>query len=84
VAMALSRKIFSADLFHLPTPIVARNLWWFLPVILLEWIQREKTYFLELPSKNIYLRLCLFAIVIFATWKLFPRRDLIEYYYFKF
>jgi alginate O-acetyltransferase complex protein AlgI len=84
VAMALSRKIFSTDLFHLPSPIVARNLWWFLPILLLEWVQREKTYFLEIRTNKIYLRFFLYAIIIFATWIFFPRRDLIEYYYFKF
>ena len=84
VAMELWRKIFSADFFHLPLPIIARNLWWCVPMILLEWIQRERTYFLELKTNKIYLRFLLYSIVIFATWKLFPRRDLIEYYYFKF
>ncbi len=84
VAGALFRKIFSADLFHAPLPIVARNLWWCVPMMALEWVQREKNYFLELKTNKVYLRLILYAIVIFATWQLFPRRDLIEYYYFKF
>ena len=84
VSMIFFKKIFSAEVFHAPMPIILRTFWWCIPMMALEWIQRERTYFLELPNRKIYLRVVLYAIVIFATWKLFPRRDLIEYYYFKF
>ena len=84
VSFVLFRKIFSASLFTAPIPIIARNLWWCVPMMALEWIQREKTYFLQVNSTKFYLRCILYAIVIFASWKMFPRKDLVEYYYFKF
>ena len=77
-------KIFSLSLFEAPLAIAAKNLLWCVPMLAFEWLQREKTYFLEFKNWNIFLRSFIYVAIIVAIWQLCPKMDSKEYYYFKF
>ncbi|MES2702984.1 MAG: MBOAT family O-acyltransferase [Bacteroidota bacterium] len=101
--MAVSRvfieKILSADLFVKPMELVVRNLYWGIPMLAVEWIQREKTFVLDAgvpgflkarlgaegtEKLKTLLRLVVYLLVIFFIWKFHKAKNMTEYYYFKF
>ncbi len=84
VAKGLIVKIFSFSLFAMPLMLVVKNVAICLPMLAFEWIQREKTYVLEISKKNIYIRVAGYIGIILLIYLLHKRQNTSEYYYFKF
>ncbi len=78
------QKIFSASLFSAPLPVVAQKVALCLPMLVIEWLQREKNYVLEVPMAKSYVRYAAYAIVIVSISFLHKQLNSSEYYYFKF
>jgi alginate O-acetyltransferase complex protein AlgI len=77
-------KICSASFFEAPLPIAVKNIAWCLPMLIVEWIQREKKYVLDMQEKNISIRIIVYLAVATAIYFLYKKQNTAEYYYFKF
>ncbi len=77
-------KIFSKTLFDVPLHVVTTNLLYCMPMLIIEWIQREKDYVLEAKKLNIIIRILIFGLVIASICYFHKTRNNSEYYYFKF
>ena len=84
VAADFFSKICSKSFFQAPLHLVTTNLIWCIPMLVVEWIQREKDYVLEAKKLNIFIRIIIFGVVIAATWYFHKQMNTTEYYYFKF
>ncbi len=84
VVKSFFEKIFSLSLFAAPIPLVTQQLLWCLPMLIVEWVQREGTYVLDMKKQNIYLRFCVYIVIIVAIYFLYKKQNTTEYYYFKF
>jgi len=84
VAKEFFMKIFSLSIFEAPMMLVVQQFVWCVPMLVLEWIQREKDYFLDIGSKNIVIRLALYGIVVAAISYFCRKQSATECYYFKF
>jgi alginate O-acetyltransferase complex protein AlgI len=83
-AVGYYQQMFSASLFSAPTWFVARELRWCLLLIIIEWIQRERKYILDVPTRNNLLRWLTIAIFISLIVLLHRKYSLQEHYYFRF
>ena len=77
-------KIFSPSLLSMPLPLIVRNVGWCLPMLAVEWVQRERRYVLEMPRLNIYIRALVYIGIITAIYFFCKKQNTTEYYYFKF
>jgi D-alanyl-lipoteichoic acid acyltransferase DltB (MBOAT superfamily) len=96
VARGITAKIFSASLFEAPVKIVLTTALIGLPMLAVEWIQREKLYVLQadtlflgryIPQSKaaqIFIKFAVYAIVIVAIYIWHKQKNMTEYYYFKF
>jgi hypothetical protein len=77
-------KICSASLFTAPVPLVVKQFWWCLPMLTIEWLQREKVYILEMRKFNPVIRILVYSIIITAIYLFCRKQSATECYYFKF
>ena len=84
VAADFFSKICSPSFFQVPLRLVTNNVLWCMPMLAIEWIQREKDYVLDARKLNISFRLIIFGAVIAAIWYFHKQMNTTEYYYFKF
>ncbi len=74
----------SRTLFEAPSLIVLRNMAWCIPVLALEWVQREQAWFMDYNRFVKWLKPVMHIAVIAAIALLYKKQNLSEYYYFKF
>ena len=77
-------KIFSADLFTSPVSLVVAQFKWCIPMIIIEWIQREKGYILEMHQYHFIIRLMVYSAIIASIFMFARTQSTTECYYFKF
>lgn len=84
VATGFFMKIMSPSIFAPPLMVVVRKFAWCLPMLVIEWVQREKDYVLEMPKLHPAIRFAIYGLVISAIWYFCPKQSATECYYFKF
>lgn len=84
VAKEFFFKIFSTDLFTMPVTMVLEQFKWVAPMIIIEWLQREKSYILEMHKFHFAIRLVVYAAIITSICLLAKTQNTTECYYFKF
>jgi len=84
VAKAIFTKVFSSSLFAIPVTLVTEKFVWCIPMIVVEWVQREKGYVLEMFKYNPIIRIAIYFAVISAIYLLCRKQSTTECYYFKF
>ncbi len=84
VATGFFMKIMSASMFAPPLMVVVRKYVWCLPMLAIEWVQREKDYVLQLPRVPAIARIGVYLLLISAIWYFCPKQSATECYYFKF
>ena len=84
VVQAFFEKIFSASFFTVPLPVVAQKVAWCMPMLLVEWVQRERAYVLQMPRFNIPVKVIIYVLVITLIYYFHKTLNTSEYYYFKF
>ncbi len=77
-------KIFSLNLFTIPEMLVLKQFIWCLPMIVVEWLQREKEYILEMRKFNPIIRMVVYAAMIAGIYYFSRKQSATECYYFKF
>ena len=84
VAREFFMKIFSFRIFAPPVKLVAQQLWWCVPMLVVEWVQREKEYFLDMGKWHPVIRVAVYGLVVGAIYVFCKKQNPVECYYFKF
>ena len=84
VVKDLFSKIFSPSLFAVPLIVVVKNVAWCMPMLVVEWFQREKSYVLEATRLNFIIRFAVYGTVVILIYYFHKKLNSSEYYYFKF
>ena len=95
VAKGITAKIFSASLFEAPVKLVATTVLIGLPMLAVEWIQRENLYVLQAgdtimgrrvqnKAAKFFIKFAVYVLVVVAIYIWHKQKNMTEYYYFKF
>ncbi len=84
VVKGLIVKIFSPAFFEAPMTLVVQKVAWCIPMLMFEWVQREKKYVLEIGKNNMLVRVAGYVVIGVLVYELRAKVNASEYYYFKF